>query len=371
LFLGLTWAGTEARPTEEKGFFWKPQTRNRKLETFSKLFPVVTMKPKIRALGLFSGGLDSMLAAELLRRQGIEVTALIWVTPFFPPDRALASAAAMQLAVRCEDLLDRYWPLLLHPPHGFGKWLNPCLDCHLLMLREAGRLLTEEGYDFLFTGEVVGQRPFSQNKGSLNLIAKESGFGDVLLRPLSARLLKMTKPEREGWVDRQQLLNLSGRGRKRQMELAAQWGITAYPAPAGGCLLTNPGYAARLRDLLEHLPPEQLSRADLELLKLGRQFRLSPDLKVHVGRDQADNAALEQWARPGDLLLKTLGYPSPLVLIPRAPANVDLTLPAALCASYSDAPLGAAVLVQVEGLGHRRQIASQRLPRESFQDLLL
>jgi len=312
-----------------------------------------------------------MLAAELLRRQGIEVTGLIWVTPFFTPARALASAAAMDLAVRCEDLLDRYRPLLYQPPRGFGKWMNPCIDCHLLMLREAGRLMTAEGYDFLFTGEVVGQRPFSQNKGALNLIAKESGYGEVLLRPLSARLLKMTKPEREGLVDRQQLLNISGRGRKRQMELAAQWGISDYPAPAGGCLLTNPGYAARLRDLVQHLPQAQLTREDLELLKLGRQFRFGPDLKVHVGRDQSDNAALERLVRPGDLILKTLGYPGPLVLIPRAAGNVDLTLPAALCASYSDAPLGATVLVQIEGLGQPRQLPSRRQDRESFQAFLL
>jgi len=328
-------------------------------------------KRPVRALGLFSGGLDSMLAALVLRQQGIEVTGLVWVTPFFTAARAQLSAAAINLTIRVEDLTERYLHLLYAPPRGFGKWMNPCVDCHLLMLQEAGRIMTAEGYDFLFTGEVVGQRPFSQNKGSLNLIANASGYGDVLLRPLSARLLKMTKPEREGLVDRDRLLNISGRGRKRQMELAAHFGITDYPAPAGGCLLTNPGYAARLRDLVQHLPQAELTRTDLELLKHGRQFRLSPTLKVHVGRDQRDNEAMEALVRPGDLLLKALGYPGPLVLIPQAPLDADLTLPAALCASYSDAPPGARVVVQIEGRPPTRQLVSQRQSRESFQAFLL
>ncbi|MGQ9921605.1 MAG: tRNA 4-thiouridine(8) synthase ThiI [Desulfobacca sp.] len=324
-----------------------------------------------RALGLFSGGLDSMLAGLVLRQQGIDVTGLVWETPFFTAARARVSAAAINLPIRVEDLTDRYISLLYAPTRGFGKWMNPCVDCHLLMVREAGKIMTAEGYDFLFTGEVVGQRPFSQNKGSLHLIVKESGYGDLLLRPLSARLLKMTQPERQGLVDRDRLLNISGRGRKRQLELAAHFGITDYPAPAGGCLLTNPGYAARLRDLVQHLPQAELTRADLELLKHGRQFRLSPTLKVHVGRDQRDNEAMEQLHRPGDLLLKALGYPSPLVLIPRAPRDADLTLPAALCASYSDAPVGAQVVVQVEGHPQIRQLLSQRQHRESFQEFLL
>lgn len=329
------------------------------------------MKRHARALGLFSGGLDSMLAALVLREQRVEVTGLVWVTPFFTAARAEVSATAINLPILIEDLTERYLPLLYEPPRGFGKWMNPCVDCHLLMLREAGKIMTAEGYDFLFTGEVVGQRPFSQNKGSLNLIAKESGYADVLLRPLSARLLKMTRPERQGLVDRQRLYNISGRGRKRQMELAVHFGITDYPAPAGGCLLTNPGYAARLRDWVSHVSQGELQRRDLELLKLGRQFRFSPTLKVHVGRDQQDNEAMEKLVRPDDILLKAVDFPGPLVLIPRAPLDIDLTLPAALCASYSDAPLGAAVVVQVEGRAGLMSLTSQRQPRESFQEFLL
>ena len=304
---------------------------------------------RARALGLFSGGLDSMLAAMVLRAQGIEVTGLVWVTPFFTEVRAEESAATIGLPILVQDLTDRYLHLLYEPPRGFGKWMNPCIDCHLLMLREAGKIMEQEGYDFLFTGEVVGQRPLSQNKGSLNYITRESGYGDLLLRPLSARLLKTTRPEREGLVDRERLLNISGRGRKRQMELAAEFGITSYPAPAGGCLLTNPGYAARLRDLVQHRPQSELTRQDLELLKWGRHFRVDPTAKIIVGRDQRDNEALELLIRPGDVTLKAEIYPGPLVVIPQAQGDRGLTLALALCASYSDAPMGEMVAVRVEG----------------------
>ena len=321
---------------------------------------------RARALGLFSGGLDSMLAALVLRAQGVEVTGMVWVTPFFTPERAAESAAAIDLPIKVEDFTDRYLHLLYEPPRGFGKWMNPCIDCHLLMLREAGKIMEAEGYDFLFTGEVVGQRPFSQNKGSLNFIARESGYGDLLLRPLSARLLKTTRPEREGLVDRDRLLNISGRGRKRQMELAAQFGITSYPAPAGGCLLTNPGYSARLRDLVQHRPQSELTRRDLDLLKWGRHFRLKPHHEGIVGRDQRDNEALELLVRPGDVVLKAELYPGPLVVIPQAPAEADLTMAAALCASYSDAPPGEMVAVLVEGWPDEEVRLSRREPREDF-----
>ena len=326
---------------------------------------------RARTLGLFSGGLDSMLAALVLRAQDIEVTGLVWVTPFFTSERAEESAAAIDLPLIIEDLTDRYVHLLYDPPRGFGKWMNPCIDCHLLMLREAGKIMDREGYDFLFTGEVVGQRPFSQNKGALNYIARESGYGEVLLRPLSARLLKTTRPEREGLVDRDQLLNISGRGRKQQMELAARFGITSYPAPAGGCLLTTPGYSRRLRDLVQHRPQSELSRRELDMLKWGRHFRVDPATKIIVGRDQRDNEALELLIRPGDVTLKAELYPGPLVLLPRAAAEADLPVAAALCASYSSASLGEMVSVRVEGWPGVEIMPGRREPREKFQELLL
>jgi tRNA-specific 2-thiouridylase len=301
------------------------------------------MTKTIRALGLFSGGLDSMLAAAVLRAQSIDVTLICWVTPFFGAARARESAAHLGLPLREADLTDKFLPLIYDPPHGFGRGHNPCIDCHTLMLREAGALMAAAGFDFLFTGEVLGQRPMSQNRGSLNLIARESGFADLLLRPLSAKSLKATAPEVRGWVDRERLLNLSGRGRKRQMALAEAHGITRYPAPAGGCLLTDPGYAVRLKELLGHV--QEASRQDLELLKYGRHFRLPGGAKAVVGRTERENEAIQALKTPGDFLLQGEHYPGPLVLGCGVETREDLEMAAGLAAAYSDAPEGTPVTV--------------------------
>jgi len=301
----------------------------------------------IRALGLFSGGLDSMLAASLLRAQGLEVTLLCLVTPFYGAERARESAAHLGLPLRVMDLTEQFLPLLYDATHGWGRGHNPCIDCHTLMLREAGALMAAEGFDLVFTGEVLGQRPMSQNRGSLNLIARESGIAARLLRPLSAKLLKATEPELQGWVDRERLLNLSGRGRKPQIALAAAYGITRYPAPAGGCLLTDPGYAVRLKELLRTV--RIASRADLELLKYGRHFRLPGGAKAVVGRIQRENEAISGLKSPGDFWLKVEKYPGPLVLLrgvgPGGESEADLLEAAGLAAAYSDAPRGATVTV--------------------------
>jgi tRNA-specific 2-thiouridylase len=312
------------------------------------------MKKTIRALGLFSGGLDSMLAATVLRVQGLEVTLICLVTPFYGAERARASAAHLGLPLRELDITEKFLPLIYDPPHGWGKGHNPCIDCHILMLREAGALLEAEGFDLLFTGEVLGQRPMSQNRGSLNLIAKESGFADILLRPLSAKFLKTTRPELEGWVDREKLLNLSGRGRKRQIALAKEFGITRYPAPAGGCLLTDPGYAARLKELLRHLQEIPAPRRELELLKYGRHFRLPGGAKAVVGRTQRENEVLADLKAPGDLLVKVENIPGPLVLVCGAEAGEDLELAAGLAAAYSDAASGTPVRVKAANNGQER-----------------
>jgi len=326
------------------------------------------MTKTIRALGLFSGGLDSMLAAAVLRAQGIDVTLVTFVTPFFGATRARESAAHLGLPLREVDLTDKYLPLIYAPPHGFGRGHNPCIDCHTLMLREAGALLAA-GFDFLFTGEVLGQRPMSQNRGSLNLIARESGFADLLLRPLCARSLKTTAPEIRGWVDRERLLNLSGRGRKRQMALAQEYGITRYPAPAGGCLLTDPGYAARLKELLRHV--QEASRQDLELLKYGRHFRLPGGAKVVVGRTERENVAIRALRSPGDFLLQVEHYPGPLVLGRGVAAGEDLEMAAGLAAAYSDAPKGTAVTVTAEPGGPDRRFHLTNPAKDRFKPWLV
>ena len=310
------------------------------------------MTKTIRALGLFSGGLDSMLAAAVLRAQGVDVTLVTFVTPFFGAERARESAAHLALPLMEVDLTEKYLPLIYDPPHGFGKGHNPCIDCHTLMLREAGALMAAGKFDFLFTGEVLGQRPMSQNRGSLNLIARESGFADLLLRPLSAKSLKTTQPEIQGWVDRERLLNLSGRGRKPQLALAQEFGITRYPAPAGGCLLTDPRYATRLKELLRHV--QEATRGDLELLKYGRHFRLPGGAKAVVGRIQRENEAIETLIVSGDFLLKVEQYPGPLVLGRGVASEADLAAAAGLAAAYSDAPEGTPVTVTAEPGGSDR-----------------
>jgi hypothetical protein len=191
--------------------------------------------------------------------------------------------------------------------------MNPCLDCHALMLRTAGRRLGPEGFDFLFTGEVLGQRPFSQNRQSLWLVEKDAGLAGMVLRPLSARRLDPTQPEQRGLVDREKLLDITGRSRKKQLDLARQWGITGYSAPAGGCLLTVPSFAVRLRDLLAVRP--QAGPDEVEIIKTGRYFSLEGGGIIIVGRNQADNERLWSLARPRDVLVKQPGPPGPTALV--------------------------------------------------------
>jgi len=310
-----------------------------------------------------------MLAGAVLRAQGLEVTFICFVTPFYGPQRAREAAAHLGLPLKIVDFTVKFEPLLYEPPHGFGKGHNPCIDCHALMIREAGAVMAAEGFDFVFTGEVLGQRPMSQNRGSLNVVAKESGLADLLLRPLSAQLLKTTRPELEGWVDRERLLNLSGRGRKRQIALAAEYGISRYPAPAGGCLLTDPGYAQRIKELLRH--QERASRRDLELLQWGRHFRLPSGAKAVVGRTQRDNEAILGLKLPGDYCLKVEDVPGPIVLVIGATADADLQEAAGLAAAYSDAPFGAPVQVSVEVGGSIRVLPLEAPLKDCFKDLLI
>ncbi len=327
------------------------------------------MSQKKRALGLLSGGLDSMLAATVLREQGIEVAAVVFVTPFFGPERARESAASLGIPLIEQDITEIYLPLLYNPPHGFGSRHNPCIDCHTLMLQQAGAIMEAQGFDFLYTGEVLGQRPMSQHKGSLVLVARESGYPELILRPLSAKLLTPTRPELLGWVDRERLLDISGRGRKRQMELASRYGITKYPTPAGGCLLTDPRYSVRLKELVART--DKPSRQDLELLKWGRHFRLPGGAKAVVGRTQRENEAISRLIAPGDLVLRVQGYPGPLVLVPEGADVNGVEEAAALAATYSDAPLGQEVDVTSQEGGKTRLFRGTAAAKEQFKEWLI
>jgi tRNA-specific 2-thiouridylase len=287
----------------------------------------------MRAVGLLSGGLDSGLAARVILDQGIEVAAVAFTTPFFGPEKARRMADQLDIPLRIVDFTDEHLALVRDPPHGYGNNMNPCIDCHALMLRRAGELLPRLPARFLFTGEVLNQRPMSQNARSLAQVERLSGMAGLVLRPLSARVLPETPMEKEGAVDRTRLLDLSGRGRKRQIELAARWSIRDYPAPAGGCLLTDPGFSARLRDLFAREPGAGIR--EIELLKHGRHFRLPGGSRAVVGRDQADNQALETLSSPADLLFFLEDATGPITLLTPPAGEDDRLLAAALTAGHS------------------------------------
>lgn len=301
---------------------------------------------KVRALGLCSGGLDSPLSGAVLQKQGIDVHYITFETPFFSADKARHAASQQNIPLIVENITEVYLEMLKNPPCGYGKYMNPCLDCHALMFRLAGKHMATDGFDFLFSGEVLGQRPMSQTMSSLRYVEKNSGHMGYIVRPLSARLLPETIPEQEGLVDRSLLLDLSGRGRKPQMKLAEEFGITDYPAPAGGCLLTDKGYAGRLRELFEH--DGNPSEADLHLLKYGRHFRLPAGAKIIVGRTQSDNDSLEKYYnRSTDTLIRLARNPGPLVLVPKVTEDPVIKLAAAMAVGYSKTPVDTSAEVRV------------------------
>jgi hypothetical protein len=277
-----------------------------------------------------------MLAIRVLQEQKVDILAVAFVTPFFGSKRSESAAKALGVPIRCIDITDVHFEVVKNPKHGWGKNMNPCIDCHALMLRTAGQIMEAEHYDFLFTGEVLNERPMSQTRASLDVVAKESGYRDRILRPLSAKLLVPTKPEREGLIDREKLLALSGRSRKPQMELAKTFGIDKYPSPAGGCSLTDPGYSRRLRDLLDHDPQAPID--DVRLLSIGRHLRLGARTKLVLGRNKEENDRLEAAFRPGDVKLFAVGVMGPTGLL-RGPADdACRRLAGSICARYSDAP---------------------------------
>ncbi|MFH1501886.1 MAG: hypothetical protein ABIG03_02435 [Candidatus Eisenbacteria bacterium] len=293
----------------------------------------------MKAVALLSGGLDSMVAIRLMLEQGIEVSAYNLTTVFCcctPKDSSCSAArsAVRQLGIdlKVENATDEFLRIVENPPHGYGRGMNPCIDCRIMMLKRARRYMDEIGASFAVTGEVLGQRPMSQRLQAMQLIERESGLRGLIVRPLSATLLEPTVPETEGWVDRRRLLAIQGRSRGTQMLLADEFGLKDYPCPAGGCLLTDPIFAVRLRDLLEHAG--HLSREDVTLLKVGRHFRLGRSAKAVVGRDEAENAKLVALALLGDAVLRADGVPGPTTLV-RGDADVDqLELAAAMTVRY-------------------------------------
>lgn len=278
-----------------------------------------------------SGGLDSQLAVRVLERAGAEVEAVAFITPFFDNTKARSAATALGVKLHEIDFTDDELDLIRNPPHGFGGAMNPCIDCHAMMIRRAGELMLKLGYDFVATGEVRGQRPMSQNAQALVTVEKTSGLIGRLVRPLSAKLLEPTIPELEGKLDREKLLDISGRSRDRQIALAAEFGIVDYPSPAGGCKLTEAAFGRKLKDLMEH---EGLAdRKLVELLTVGRRFRLPDGTSVILGRDGQENALLKKL--PYLIFEPSENVPGPTALVPSLKSEADRVLVEGIVRSWS------------------------------------
>ncbi len=296
----------------------------------------------MRAVGLLSGGLDSTLALRLMVDQGIDLVALNFVSVFCTctPSRSscsVATLAARRLGIELKvvNTSRDFLQIVRNPKHGYGRHLNPCLDCRILMMRRAHEYMREVGASFLVTGEVLGERPMSQRLQAMRLIEKEAGVKGLVVRPLSAALLEPSLPELEGWVDRQKFLGIQGRSRGPQIDLARSRGIADYPCPAGGCRLTDREFAERMRDLMAFSLGCSLN--DVQLLTVGRHFRLSPRAKAVVGRNEAENEVLRALSVEGDVVLEVAGTPGPLTVLRGHAGQEEVLLSAALTARYSKA----------------------------------
>jgi len=269
----------------------------------------------MKAIALFSGGLDSTLAIKTITEQGVDIVALNFFTPFCRCEKSkgcgsLIKEMANQLGVKLKMVYlgQDYLDMIKDPEHGYGKNLNPCIDCRIFKFRRAKKFMEEEGASFVITGEVLGQRPMSQHRQALRTIERETGLEGLVLRPLSAKLFSPTVAEEQGWVRREDLLDISGRTRKPQMRLASHWGIKNYPCPAGGCLLTDHHFCQRLNDLFKH---EEVNINNTEFLKLGRHFRLRLKFKLIVGRDEKENQKILNLAQEGDFCFEPKDLPGP------------------------------------------------------------
>jgi len=296
----------------------------------------------MKAIALLSGGLDSTLAAQVMIEQGIELEAINFMTIFCTCTNRGATCLASQKAVetlgiplKVFNVSEEYLHVVKHPKHGYGSNMNPCIDCRIFMLKKSKAHMENAGASFIVTGEVLGQRPMSQRREAMRLIEKEAGLEGFILRPLSAKVLPITVPEKEGWVDREKLLNIQGRSRKPQIKLAEHFGIHDYPCPAGGCLLTDPGFAQRIKDLMDH--NLDFSINDVYLLKTGRHFRFSREVKLVVGRSEEENQKIQTFSQEDDLLLKVSGFSGPLSLLRGKFDEGDIEKAAAITVHYSKA----------------------------------
>jgi tRNA-specific 2-thiouridylase len=296
---------------------------------------------RVKALGLLSGGLDSILATEMIQKQGIEVVAFNVKSPFCLCKKGGCAAvdASKQLNVPLKVIAakEEYLRMLRNPKHGYGRNMNPCIDCRIFLFKKAKKYAKEIGANFIFTGEVLDERPMSQHYPAMKLIEKEAGLEGKILRPLSARLLPETEVEKKGLVDRAKLLDIQGRSRKPQFKLAEEYGIKDYPCPAGGCLLTYEEYAKKIRDLFTH--KKRASMSDIALLRIGRHFRFGKN-KIIVGRNEEENKLLTVRKTKSEYFFELSDFVGPVTILQGPKTKAAVETAAKLTASYSDAKTG-------------------------------
>jgi len=308
---------------------------------------------KRKALALLSGGLDSTLAVKMMLDMGIDVEALNFTSPFCTctgknsgcKSEAVRVAQEFNIPIKVIHKGLDYLEIVRNPRHGYGKGVNPCVDCRIYLLRKAKEYMVECGADFVITGEVLGQRPMSQRRDSLRVIERESGLEGLLLRPLSAQHFEATIPEREGWVDREKLLAIKGRSRKDLFELAEELDVKNYPCPAGGCLLTELSFVPKMRDVFDHC--DDLDLRDFRLLKIGRHLRIGDRTKVIIGRSESDNALLENARQNGEAAIIWLDGNTPVGVVCGVQAPELLHLAARIMLRYTRAEAGAECRIAV------------------------
>jgi tRNA U34 2-thiouridine synthase MnmA/TrmU len=322
----------------------------------------------MKAVGLLSGGLDSTLAVKMILEMGVDVVALKFTSPFCQCDSGgccHAAEVAREMGVPLEMLPkgDDYLAVVRKPRHGYGVGMNPCIDCRIFMLKKAKEYMESCGAAFLFTGEVLGQRPMSQHRRAMETIEKECGLEGKIVRPLSAHHLAPTEAEINGWIDREKLLGIHGRGRKPQFAMAEAYGLKGFACPAGGCLLTDKNFAARLRDLFQHR--ETVTLRDIPLLKSGRHFRWG-ERKIICGRDEVDNKKLKAFCGDKDKLLSCVDCMGPIVLVEDPLDEATVRVAAEIAAAYSRAETDE-VLVRYKGGGATSEIWVKRQTKEVFK----
>ena len=327
------------------------------------------MVKNVRALALLSGGLDSMLAIKLILDQGIDVVAINFTSPFSLCDstgyKVADVAKRFNIPLKIINKDREYLEIVKNPKYGYGKNMNPCIDCRIFMLKLAKNYAKKIGASFIITGEVLDERPMSQTRKALNIIEKETGLEGKILRPLSAKLLPKTEAEKKGWVDREKLLGIRGRPRKPQIELAKKLGITDYPHPSGGCLLTYKEFADKLRDLFKH--KRKVTLRDVNLLKIGRHFRFGNN-KIIVGRNEEENKRLFRMKRAYDYCFEVPGVGSPLTILQGPKTRKAIEKAAALTARYSDAK-GKKVLVKYGSKKMDKSIKVSPMGEEEIENL--